>query len=295
MISSRNRQISIVIVLIAAFNTELQADQSFGSREPIVAKAKVADESEAGKKLTIDRFSLAYTPLGPERSHKAVYPGEPLFFHLAISGCSRTDEGECKASFEVQVVDPDGEILAKEARTSTGKSNRQRPVRWNPNFRFPPDARPGIYCIRFTFTDLHANTSTTLMETIEVKPIEFAIVSPRFFHDEQAEIPAACGGYPGQPLTVRFSLIGENTAVQNHKFDTAVKIVDESGSEAAEVSRVVEIDLRPHPNADMYLGQNLKLPYPGNYTMQWTVTEQSTGKTATRELPLVVLDPFDKH
>jgi hypothetical protein len=281
--------------VLAILISGLLVDQGFCSETDAAVKQPVqAQDSDADNHLKINRFNFAYTPLGPERVVKAVYPGETLQLHAEIAGVSRNAQDGKAASMAIQISTPTGKIVASNTQFSKGKPKYDRPVRSTTGIEFPRDTEPGSYAVRFTFTDLNTKASRTLTEIVEVRPVEFAIVSPRFFHDKRDEMPAPCGGITGQPLSIVFSLIGESNSADTHQFDVIAQVLDEEGREEARFSEVSEINARPEPHLDLNLRLHLKLPYPGEYSVVISVIEQSTGKKATHELPLVVLNPFEK-
>jgi hypothetical protein len=273
----------------------LRVDQCFGAETDTAVKRPVeAHDTDAENHLKINRICFAYTPLGPERVQKVVYPGETLQLHAEIAGVSRNAQGEKEASLAFQVLSSTGKVVASQTQFSKGKPKYDRPVRSTTGIEFPSNTEPGSYTVKFTFADLNTKASRTVTEVLEVRPVEFAIVNPRFFHDKRDEIPAPCGGITGQPLSIVFSLIGESSPADKHTFDVVARVLDEEGREEARFSDVSEIKARPEPHLDLNLRLNLRLPYPGQYSVVISVAERSTGKTATHKLPLVVLNPFDK-
>jgi len=255
--------------------------------------AEEKNNAGSSNELTVKRFCSLYSPFGPERKQKALYPGETVFFHAELTGLALKD-GEKGVAIEIEVLDTYGKVLASRTQSSTGKprSEDNRPSRIMTGVAFPAQYKPGVYVLRFKFTDLLADASTTYVEDFELKPLEFAIVRPRFFQDSKGEVPTICGGFEGQHLYVNFSVIGENEAVDQHGFDLRVEIFDEQGRQQADIGNRVDATRRPTPGSDMFVHFNCKLPEPGKYMTLWKVTELSTGKTATYELPLVVYDPL---
>jgi hypothetical protein len=294
MIASPNGPILLVIIVAAVTGADVRADQGLGSTKAIMAvEPTTSDKTEAENQLQINQFVLAYTPLGPKRVEKTVYPGENLFIHAEIDGVSRNGDGEKEASVEIQIVDSTGRIVASRTQSWKGKPKHDRAVRINVGIAFPSDTEPGVYALRLKISDLHAKTWKAAVKQLEVKPIEFALVSPHFYRDQGCQIPATCGGLEGESLTLVFSVIGENQSVDQHSFDVHTKIVGVDGDEDGQISGTVEMGPRPQRQIDMKMHVNLnRLPYSGTYSIHCRVTERSTGKTATQVLPLVVVDPF---
>jgi hypothetical protein len=252
----------------------------------------------AWAKLEIVNIKVMHGPLGPEHKDQTkieVYPGEELFFKYSASGAGTDEGGNVSGSFEVKVLDGNGNVQINEKSAfkgvialGGGTFPGITPV------SFGPAAPAGKYKVVVTVTDALREETASFEREVTVKPRAFAAINPRFFHDSDHKVAAPVGGHVNQVLFFRLFVIGFDVAQMKIKTKMAIQVLDKNGrdmmpqpitasvvnNKAEEVAKITSLTFNG----------SLALNRAGEFTLRFTFTDEMGNKQFKFEAPLKVLD-----
>jgi hypothetical protein len=245
--------------------------------------------------LTLRNIQAAYGALGPERKSPDYFPYDEVFFRYTITGLQTDRQGDIDVLIESKIIDENGKVIPgskdpvkAKLHLAGGTFSGSSTVRLLNQFA------PGEYTLTVMVTDNLASESVQFSRKFRVKPVEFAVVAPRFFYGE-TNTPAPAGGMVGQMLRVRLKVIGFEKSAGKIDTELVVQILDADGKELLETPRhatlasadPTEVKNATHLNFTELIGLNR----PGSFTLRLTVTDKLGNHTATLELPLKVSQP----
>jgi hypothetical protein len=258
--------------------------------------ALLAVDSAAHAALEIRNLEAAHGRYGPKREGRESYPGEEILFRYQVNGAHVDSLGRIDVVLEESVTDERGRsilhargaqrsILALGGATFTGQAV----------VTFPDDAPTGSYKLTLTVTDSISGESAVAEQELTLKPVEFALVMPRFSYDEAGELPAPASGLLGQAIHVSVKAIGLDSSRNSIDADMQLQIVDKSGK--ATLPKPITVTFRqddPKIARQISLVRfkaQLVLNRVGEFTLKITVTDRAAGKSATFSSPLIVTAP----
>lgn len=261
----------------------------------LVAALGMAPAQGGALKMANERFT--YGILGATRDDAKFLPGDYLFLSFDIEGLQVDDRGKTLYSMLLEFLDKNGKSIYKKAdeasdleAINTLGGNRL------PAFAHSPignDVGPGEYTIRVTVTDRSAKKSQTLSRKFEVLPKGFGIVRTMNGYASQSFVPAPPIGVVGQALIYNMGVAGferDRTSRQPNLVFEA-RVLDENGKPVVAKPDVITANKDVPENFSVYeVPFVMQLNRPGKFTVELKVTDQLTKKSATRSLPLTVLD-----
>ena len=252
--------------------------------------------TQAQAKLEIQNIQAAHGPLGPERKSLDCYPFDEVFFRYVVTGAKVDEAGKVDAELAIKLTDTKGTVLFHDAAPisgvlALGGGSFPGTAQVTLNDKIPP----GKYILTVTIKDNLLSQEASFRRELNLKPVEFAIVSPRFFYDPEAKVPAPVGGLTSQ--TLYFNLLGVGFDRSQAKIDTEmqVQLFDQEGR--GMMPRPIQAPVRsndpdivkqaPHLT---FRGQ-MALNRAGDFTLRITITDRVGKQTATFEAPLHVTAP----
>jgi len=144
--------------------------------------------------------------------------------------------------------------------------------------------------------DRLSEQKTSFTRKLTCRRPQFAIVAPRFFHDQNNLVPAPVGGRVGQRLFFKLKCIGFERRGGRIDNEMQVEILDAAGKrtmskpvvvkfvkdDAAEVKKI---------GASYAMRGDLVLNRLGDFTLRITLTDRLSKRTAKFEAPLNVTAP----
>lgn len=258
------------------------------------------DVRAAEPALEIRNFHLVYGQFGPERPDAAFYPGERLGCRYDLYGCAVDEQGRSEVEVTIQLIDAKGKVRAAFSNVVKCQSwkNSQGFARVWSFHLFADDFRPGKYQFELLIEDKHSQRDAKLAQDVVVKPIELAIVSPRFYHDARHECPGPLSGLVEQTVHASFDIVGEDRSQGKVLLVHSFEILDDEGNNILLDSKPQEAQLDdPEFIRDRARRPVIRAAFPlrkaGRYTVRLTVLDQNAGAKAQLELPLEVLDPSE--
>jgi len=261
----------------------------------LAAMLVVLTAADARAELSIRSIQSAHGPLGPERKSLDYFPHDEVFFRYAITGLQTDAQGDVDVTVASQVVDSAGKVFPGSKDPIKGKLNLGGSTFCGSSaLRLGSTFAPGDYTFTVTVTDNLAGASVQFSRKFRVKPVELAIVTPRFFLGD-TQLPAPAGGFIGQLLRVRLKAIGFDKSSGKIDAELALQLLDASGKEllpepkraALSSADPAEVKSATHLNFTEVVGLNRA----GSFTLRLTVTDRITKQATTLDLPLVVREP----
>jgi hypothetical protein len=259
----------------------------------------VLSATPALAKLEIVNIQPRHGYLGPERKSLDFYPYDEVFFRFQLTGVKLDKDELVQAEMTVQLLDAKGkdvlpnpgEKYALGGATDLGGDSTFGFATVRLDERTPP----GDYTLTVTVKDRVSGEQASFRRKLTYKKPEFALITPRFFHDPTGSVPAPMGGLLGERLFYGFVVIGFEGMPDQAKVEVKLEVLDAKGK--AVLSRVIrslpldkETEPAKRPKLLGYWGE-LALFRTGDFTLRITAMDKATKKTATFEAPLHVAAP----
>jgi hypothetical protein len=261
----------------------------------IVVLCVAAGETRADG-LKIHDLEAAHGRYGPKRESLDVYPGEEVLFRYEVTGASVDARGRIAVVLEERVTDENGaavlqardeqrSILALGGGAFTG----------NAMLMFPDGAKPGTYKLAVSITDTITGESAVAESILTLKPVEFALVMPRFSYDAAGEIPAPAAGLVGQTLHVSVKALGLDASKDKIDAEMQLQIFDAADKPTLRQPIVVNF-VQDDPKVARAIGMvrfkaEIVLNRVGDFTVRINVKDRMADKAATFSSPLAVSAP----
>jgi hypothetical protein len=255
----------------------------------------------AAAALSAERLALHQFEDGPILPPTHVFlPGEPVFFSCRLTGfqaeAAKEDQKAVKLSWKVQVTDPSGVALTREASGTIADVVTTMDKNWFPkflhSFTVPPFAASGTYHIKVNVKD---DVGGTQLETSVDVPVRGHAVEPsatlvgrnlHFLRTEADGPPLDPVVYhPGETLWARFDMTGYKFGEKNrYSVEYGLAVLRESGEQvfaqpaAAADSNEAFYPQRYVPGA-LSLQLNPDVP-AGTYTLLVTMEDKIGGQMA---------------
>ena len=128
------------------------------------------------------------------------------------------------------MADATGQVVVKDRGTREGTVNRGLGgVPFHVALPVAPAAPAGQYVLKVAIRDATSRRETAFTRTLAVKPVELAVVAPRFFYDAERKVPAPAGGAAGQTLYVQLRAIGADRSQGKVELAMSMQLVDPDG------------------------------------------------------------------
>jgi hypothetical protein len=247
-------------------------------------------------KLEIDKVEACYSLFGPVRRTTDFYPNEKVYYRFVVRGVKTDGEGKADVDLTTKLFDPDRKEVLSQRIPSKGAISFGSESFPAYVFVFAPEtAAPGEYTLKVTERDNLAGEETGFERKLSLKPTQFAVVSPEFFHDSDHKVQAPVGSALGQPLFFRMSCIGFDRSQGKIDTEMVAQAFDKDNKPVLSkpitvvVASADEQAVREAKTADFRAGFHLMKP--GEFTLRITVTDRIGKKTAIFEAPLKVTAP----
>ncbi len=260
----------------------------------IVATLLAYAPAQAGK-LEITNVRNTYGVLGPTRADSKLIPGDILFVSYDIDGITISDEGRVHYSMVMEVVDKNGKATLKQdplekiELVPLGGSK----VAARAFVTLGVDHPAGEFTMKVTVTDKAAKDkpSQTLERKFEVTAPDFGIVAVYASLDERGQTAAPTTGVVGQAIFVNYTAVGFKRDTDKKQPNLRFEMIplDNGGKPLMTKPLFHEgIDLDDKlPNYTVRF--LLPMTRAGKYTIRLSCTDNVTKKTASVDLPVLIL------
>ncbi|MBY0527674.1 MAG: hypothetical protein K2R98_30025 [Gemmataceae bacterium] len=250
----------------------------------------------AQAKLEIENIQSTYGPLLPERKELEFFPNDLIFFRYLVTGAKVDERGQVDAEAVVKFLDEKGKELNKSTIPFKGPLSLGGNSFAGAAYVVLNDQYlNGTYTVNVTVTDNLASEKATFTREVRIRPVDFAIVHPRFSYDADGKAQAPIGGLVNQTLYFRLGIVGFNRGQDRVDILSSVQILDEKGKEL--LPKPLETNIKSEDpkvvkatNVATFNG-SLHLHRAGDFTLRVTVTDRLGQKTTKIEFPLRVTAP----
>jgi hypothetical protein len=241
--------------------------------------------------LTLDNVRFTRGVLGPPRDKHGVLPGDSLFLCFDVVGVTVAEDGKVRYSTAIAVTGPDGRTVFKqdprnlEATCSLGGNRVPAYASLTVGLEQPP----GEYTTEVTVVDLATGKKASLKRTGEVLPRAFGVVRVSTTSDAEGLLPAPTPGV-GQGLWVHFGVVGfDRGSGKQPDVQLSLKVLDGDGKPVLARPQTEVLNRGVPDNVvALPLRMPLLLNRPGQFTVEVSATDRTSGKTDTVSFPLTV-------
>jgi hypothetical protein len=250
--------------------------------------------ADAGE-LRLTNVRPTHCVLGPTRAVDKLLPGDSYVVSFDIEGITTDDAGKARYSVGIDVADADGKVLFKQepkeqdAQTSLGGGRLPAYALLNVGL----EAKPGVYNLKVTVTDLATKKTAELTRKGEVLPKGFGIVRVTTSSDAEGHYPISVPG-SGDWLFLHCGVVGfeRNGSGKQPDVSVAMRVLDEDGKPTTAKPVTVKVDKDvPETATAVPIRLLLSLNRPGKFTVELTATDRLSNKTGTLSFPLTVVSP----
>lgn len=249
--------------------------------------------SVAQAKVEIRDIQASHGPMGPERKSTEYVHGDEVFFRFTVVGFQTEADGWMRTEMRLTVTDAKGRVVTKgefplEGEVGLGGDSLPASARFTLDEKCPP----GEYELTVEFIDRIAKESASFKRKVTCKPVEFALLEIRFYHNREETVPARVGGTVRQLLVVTCDVVGFDRSKNEIDLVWEIEILDPKGKPARPKSIVIPY----HNEKPKEVKERDRLPFsgyltlnrPGDFTLRLTVTDKMTKKKLSFEAPLHV-------
>jgi hypothetical protein len=242
--------------------------------------------------LNLTNVRNTYGQLGPTRASSKFLPGDVVFLAYDIEGVTVGEDGRVQYSTQLEVFDKDAKSLFKQDPAERlefiplggGRIPAQAFI------TIGVDQPAGEYTAKVVVTDKVSKQSKTLERKFEVAPGEFGLVGVYASADDRGSNPAPTTGVVGQTIFIFYSAVGfKRDEKKNPNMQFEMTPLDDAGKPTLgkPISHVVTFADEKLPTYPLRFA--LPLTRPGKFSVRLSCTDKISGKTATMELPVLVI------
>jgi hypothetical protein len=258
----------------------------------VLLLAALSPAADAPGKLALFGTRLTYGPRGPARADSKLLPGDALSVAFDIEGLTADEGGKVRYSTALEVTDSQGKSLFKQAprdqESVLALGGNVVPAFAQINVGL--DQPEGSYTATVTVTDLATKSTQTLTQKFEVQPRGFGIIRVGLSSDPDGQYPLTAFG-PGQSAYVSAVIVGFTRDGTSHQpaLTLTLRALDDKGkpTTAKPFSGSIEKEV-PEKALSVPIQFGVPLNRAGSFTVEMTVTDRVSKKTATVTFPLTV-------
>lgn len=229
-----------------------------------------------------------YGALGPTRPSARYSVRDHLFVRINCSGLGQDRDGKVNFGVRMSLKLPSGQVIALQ-QAHLGTVSYWQENRFSLPYHMPLDMNhpAGAYTLICKVLDQYQATETVCEMPFEIQPVQFALLGPLFFYDNEAKIPAGPSGILGQKLYVNLGVIGHQLQQNRSKVSSRMQLIDARGKV------IHEIQSEPLTLAEPVMGFAIAfdLLKAGDFTMRFSVTDELANRTQQLDVPLKVREP----
>ena len=243
--------------------------------------------------LDITNVRNTYGVLGPTRANSKLIPGDILFVSYDIDGITVDKDGRVHYSMLMEVLDKSGKATLKQdpfekiELVPLGGSR----VAARAFVTLGVDHPAGEFTMKVAVTDKANKATTTLERKFEVLPPDFGIVAVYGSLDERGQTAAPTTGVVGQAIFINYTAVGFKRDPEKKQPNLRFEMIPLDENSKPLMSKAlfhegVDLDEKLPNYTVRFL---LPMSRPGKFTIRVSCTDLVTKKTASVDLPVVVI------
>jgi hypothetical protein len=232
---------------------------------------------------------------GPKRTSLELYPGDEIVFRYIVDGLKANADGKIDCTCVLKVLNESGKVIADKptplnSLLEFGGTTTPGYVAVTLGIKTPP----GKYKIIYSVTDNLRNQSDTFERSVTCLDLGFAIVKPRFWHDQKEEISNSLNVFVGDRVYYSFLAVGFDRSQKKIDLEMKLQFLDEKGTELMPnpiVMTFSSVDPAQVEKAEAVTFRNsFNCNRAGTFKLRITLRDNTTKKTATFEAPVKVAE-----
>jgi len=247
--------------------------------------------AQPGGGLDITNVRVTHGVSGATRKVDAYLPGDQLCLSFDVEGIKPDPQGRVKYAIGMEVLDGNSRSLFKqnpkesEATNSLGGTTMPAVATLDIGL----DQPPGDHTLKVTITDPATKTTKTFNHKFTILPKAFGIVRVMGAGDPTGTVALPIVAQ-GQSVWVNFVTVGFGRSGGNPNLKVEMRVLDEDGKPTLSKPLTGEVTKFDDPKAQAIPMQFLITPNrAGKYTVELTVTDQVSKKSAKATYPLTVM------
>ena len=261
----------------------------------VAALLALAPAQVPAGKLEITNVRNTYGVLGPTRANSKLIPGDILFVSYDIDGITIDDQGRVHYSMVMEVVDKNGKATLKQDPFEKIElvplgGNR---VAARAFVTLGVDHPAGEFTMKVTVTDKASKdkATQTLERKFEVLPPDFGIVAVYASIDERGQTAAPTTGVVGQAIFINYTAVGFKRDAEKKQPNLRFEMIplDENNKPLMAKPLFHEGNDLDEKLPNYTVRFLLPMTRPGKYTIRLSCTDAVTKKTATVDLPVLII------
>ncbi|CAN5611042.1 hypothetical protein BH11PLA2_BH11PLA2_47160 [soil metagenome] len=256
--------------------------------------------------LKLTNVRNTYGELGGTRPDSKFLPGDVLFVGFDIEGITLGADGRVQYRMLMEVNDKNAKQMFKQDPSDkvdyVPLGGNKLPGR--AYVLIGQDMEPGTYTLKLTVTDNASKQTKSFEKGFEVTKKDFGIVGCYPSVDVHGQVPAPTTGIVGQSIFIQFAIVGfekdkdEKKKDPKNGFQPNVTVeftpIGDDGKPTLAKPEIYtqnsDSQIKLEPN-DAAINVRFLLPMTraGKYTVRLKATDNNTQKTATFDLPVVVV------
>ena len=250
-------------------------------------------QGPAAGTLEIANVRNTYGVLGPTRADSKLLPGDILFVSYDLDGITIDKEGRVHYSMVMEVVDKAGKATLKqdplekiELVPLAGSRVAARAF-----VTLGIDHPAGEFTMKVAVTDRANKSTKTLERKFEVLPPDFGIVAVYASLDERGQTAAPTTGVVGQAIFINYTVVGFKRDAEKKQPNLHFEMVPLDEKSQPLMSKPLAHDGTDLDDKLPNYTVRFLLPMtrPGKFSIRLSCTDALAKKTATVELPVLVL------
>jgi hypothetical protein len=246
----------------------------------------------AAGRLEVRKVEPAFGVFWPVRKTTEYFARHDLIgFRYFIRGAATDDDNQVHIETTVKLEDAAGKLVAHGTLPPIkGVVPRGAPVLGFAALLTNGKAKPGEHTLTVTVMDRIARKQTSFSRPVAIRPVELALVLPRFYYDAESKIPATATVSAGQLLFSVVDVIGFKVEGRVHL--SIKRELFEGGGHSQIFLSTAEMKQPVKGSADsVTIRHKAAFLSPGDYYYRVTVIDRLAQRTAQLEIPVKVVAP----
>lgn len=236
-----------------------------------------------------------YGHLGARRPKTGILPGDVVHFTFEAKNLTLDANNKASYSIAIEIRDGSGKIFFEQRPYNAVAQNFLGGVSLpcSAFVEIPLDAKPGDVEWKVTVVDRATKKSASLQGSGKILPADFGIVQVGLFGDAEGRVPVSAVAVVGDTAYLRHSIVGFgiDKDKKHPHVKVSMRIVDDKGQPTMPKPLVGAIGEGVSADEKVVPVQfAITMNRPGRFTIELTAEDAVTGKRATIQYGLRVLD-----
>jgi hypothetical protein len=247
----------------------------------------------AAQPLRIEGIEFCQGPIGPARPAQYL-EHESVCVRFRVLNPARAGSNCASMTTQAEIIGPTGKVNQAPRYADTGALMLGASYTSNVSFRLQHEDPPGEYIYRCTVRDNLTWRTASFQRKFTILPRTFGMTAPEFYADPEGKFPAPHAGFCLQRLYFRYYALRVESPGGKFELDTTFVALDAKTGQPVAVAfdKTLRTELPlPTQPTDVYVGGYVGLHQAGEFILRFSIKDLTSGKTASRDVPVRVLAP----